>query len=164
MTSQEELLDRIEKEARDYEVEYHGCSRCTLRPIQDHLKLGDGSAFKAATPLAGGIAMRGETCGALLGGLMAIGIFNANEDFADEAKLMETLALGYRYWRRFVKEFGSSRCRDIQLARVGRYYDLSDIRQYEEAKKKGIYDVASQVVGKASRLAAQVIMEQLEKK
>lgn len=160
----EELLDKIEKSARDYEMEYHGCSRCTLWPIQEHLKLGDGWAFKAATPLAAGIAMRGETCGALLGGMMAIGMATASEDFADQAKFMETLAVAYRYWRRFVKEFGSPRCRDIQLARAGRYYDLSDIQQYEEAKEKGLYRIASEIVGKASRMAAQMIMEQLDKK
>lgn len=160
----EELLDKIEKSAHDYEMEYHGCSRCALRPIQEHLKLGDGWALKAATPLAAGIAMRGETCGALLGGMMAIGMATASEDFADQAKFMEAMAAAYRYWRRFVKEFGSSRCRDIQLARVGRYYDLSDIRQYEEAREKGLYRVASEIVGKASRMAAQMIMEQLDKK
>ncbi|HEX75081.1 MAG TPA: C_GCAxxG_C_C family protein [Dehalococcoidia bacterium] len=160
----EEILDTIEKEAHDYELKYHGCSRCALRPIQEHLKLGDGWALKAATPLAAGIGMRGETCGALLGGIMAIGMVTASEDFADEAKLSEALTAAYRYWRRFVKEFGSPRCRDIQLAKVGRYYDLSDIRQYEEAREKGFYDVVSNVVGKASRMAAQMIVEQLGKK
>jgi len=49
-----ELLDRIEETAYNYEKEYHGCSRCTLLPLQQHLKLGDGSALKAAVPLQAG--------------------------------------------------------------------------------------------------------------
>ena len=39
--SKEELLDRIEKEALDYEMDFHGCSRCVLKPLQDNLDLGD---------------------------------------------------------------------------------------------------------------------------
>ena len=67
--SREELLSRIEKEADNYERDSHGCSRCVLKPLQDHLNLGDDESFKASTPLAAGVAMRGETCGALLGGI-----------------------------------------------------------------------------------------------
>ena len=95
---------------------------------------------------------------------MAIGMVTASEDFADEVKLAAAHVVAYRYWQKFVEEFGSSCCRDIQLARVGRYYDVSDVKQYEEAGRKGLYDVASRVVGKASRMAAQMVMEQLNKK
>jgi len=60
--SREELLDKIEKEAHDYERDFHGCSRCVLKPLQDNLDLGDEASLKASTTLAAGVAMRGETC------------------------------------------------------------------------------------------------------
>ena len=60
--SRTELLDKIEKAAHDYERDFHGCSRCVLKPLQDHLGLGDDSSLKASTTLAAGVAMRGETC------------------------------------------------------------------------------------------------------
>lgn len=31
----DELLNKIEKEAHDYERDFHGCSRCVLKPLQD---------------------------------------------------------------------------------------------------------------------------------
>jgi len=51
--SKEDLLDRIEESARNYETNYHGCSRCVLAALQEHLGIGDGESFKASTPLGG---------------------------------------------------------------------------------------------------------------
>jgi len=56
----DELLKKIEKEAHDYERDFHGCSRCVLKPLQDNLNLGDEASLKASTPLAAGVAMRGD--------------------------------------------------------------------------------------------------------
>ena len=161
--SREELLDKIERTAHDYEVKYHGCSRCVMKSLLEHLKLGDGSAFKAATPLAAGIAMKGETCGALIGGIMAVGLALAKEDIEDE-NWMEPLGAAYRLWRRFEKEVGSTSCREIQTERFGRFYNIADLKEYEEFQKVGGYVECPKVVGKAARLAAQMILEQTEKK
>jgi len=157
--SREGLLDKIEETAHNYERDYHGCSRCTLLALQEHLNLGDDLTFQASTPFAGGIAFRGETCGALLGGLFAIGLATASKEIEDEEALFRSLAAGFRFCRRFEKEMGTTLCRDILKARLGRYFNLADPNEYEEAKKAGIYDVCPKVVGKASRLAAEFILE-----
>jgi len=90
--SRSDLLNQIEKAAHDYEKEFHGCSRCVFKSLQDYLDLGDVSSFKASTPLAAGIAMRGETCGALVAGLMAIGIVTASEQFEDANAFTNSLS------------------------------------------------------------------------
>lgn len=162
--TKEELLDKVEKAGQDYQIEFHGCARCTLRAIQENLSLGDAWTLKAATPLAAGIAMKGEICGALVGGIMALGMANASEDFSDMPSHSKTMAAAYKYWRAFIKEMGSCHCRDIQVSRMGRSYDMSDVMQAEEATEKGLYREAAKVVGKAARLAAEMILEQREKK
>ncbi len=69
------LLDKIEKDAYDYEFNYHGCSRSALRSLQDNLNLGgDDKLIAAASPLSGGIGLMGEVCGAITGSIMAIGM------------------------------------------------------------------------------------------
>lgn len=161
--SKEELLDKIEEAAYNYESDYHGCSRCAFRALQDYLNLGDGSTLLASTPLAGGIVMMGDTCGALLGGILAIGLATASQNMEDEAALINTMANGYRYVRRFVRAIGSSRCRDIQTVKLGRSFNLLDPKEYERAKEAGIYKECPKVVGTASRLAAEVILEIREK-
>jgi C_GCAxxG_C_C family probable redox protein len=157
--SKEEILDRIEKSAYECEKEYHGCSRCTLRALEEHLELRDGSALKAATPLAGGIAMMGETCGALLGALIAIGLATASDHLDNEAAFMTAMASGYRFYRQFEKEFGSAVCRDIQKERFGRSFNFADAEQYQAFQEAGGYEECPKVAAKAARLAGEFILE-----
>ena len=158
-SSREELLQTIEDEACALEKQYHGCSRCVLIPIQKHLGLGNSQVALASTPLAGGIALTGDTCGALLGGLLAVGLAVADEDVENSQAFLDTMGSGFRFLRRFRKEFGATTCRDLQTARLGAYYSMASPEEYEEFVKAGGYDVCSQLVGKASRLAAEFILE-----
>lgn len=161
--SREELLNRIEQEAYDYEQRYGGCSRCTVLPLLRWLGLGNGSVARAAVPFAGGTALKGDTCGALLGGLLAVGLATADEDLKNEKAFFNSLAAGFRFHRKFMKEMGNVTCRDIQTARLGRYYDMADPTQYEEFQKTSAYLECAKVVARASRLAAEFILEQWDR-
>jgi C_GCAxxG_C_C family probable redox protein len=161
--SREELLDKIEKEAHDYEKDFHGCSRCVLKPLQDNLDLGDEASLKASTTLAAGVAMRGETCGALLGGLLAVGIATASEDFKDVDALTNSLAAGFRLARKVEKEFGTTNCTKIQTDRLGRFYSLADPEQYKAFIEAGGYTECPKVVGKIARMTAEFILDHREK-
>jgi len=157
--SRDELLDKIEKAAHDYERDFHGCSRCVLKPLQDHLNLGDDASLKASTTLAAGVAMRGETCGALLGGLLAVGIVTASEEFKDVNALTNSLASGFRLARIVEKEFGTTNCTKIQTDKLGRFYSLADPEQYEEFIEAGGYRECPKVVGKIARMTAEFILD-----
>ena len=58
-----------------------------------------------------------------------------------------------------MREIGSSRCRDIQTTRLGRSFNMLDPKEYERAKEAGAYTECSKVVGKAARIAANLILE-----
>lgn len=161
--SREELLDKIEKEARDLERDFHGCSRCVLKPLQDNLNLGDVASLKASTPLAAGVAMRGETCGALLGGLMALGVDIASEDLRDVNALTNTLAAGFRLARNVEKAFGTTNCTKIQTERLGRFYSLADPEQYKAFIEAGGYRECPKVVGEIARMTAEFILDYRDK-
>ena len=157
--SRDELLDKIEKAAHDYERDFHGCSRCVLKPLQDHLDLGDDASLKASTPLAAGVAMRGETCGALLGGLLAVGIVTASGEFKDTDALTNSLASGFRLARIVEKEFGTTNCTKIQTDKLGRFYSLADPEQYKAFIEAGGYRECSKVVVKIARMTAEFILD-----
>ena len=161
--SRDELLDKIEKAAHDYERDFHGCSRCVLKPLQDHLDLGDDASLKASTPLAAGVAMRGETCGALLGGLLAVGIVTASEDLKDVNALTNSLASGFRLARIVEKEFGTTNCTKIQTDKLGRFYSLADPEQYKAFIEAGGYRECPKVVGKIARMTAEFILDYRDK-
>jgi C_GCAxxG_C_C family probable redox protein len=161
--SRAELLDKIEKEAHDYERDFHGCSRCVLKPLQDNLDLGDDASLKASTTLAAGVAMRGETCGALLGGLLAVGIATASEDLKDVNALTNSLASGFRLARNVEKELGTTNCTKIQTDKLGRFYSLADPEQYKAFIEAGGYRECPKVVGKIARMTAEFILDYRDK-
>ena len=162
--SREDLMNKIEETAHDYEKEFHGCSRCVFKALQDYLDLGSDSSLKASTPLAAGVAMRGETCGALLGGLLAIGIVTANEDLKDSNALLNSMSAGFRLAKKVEKEFGTTNCTKIQTERLGRFYSLADTTQYNTFIEAGGYVECSKVVGKIARMTAEFILDYLDKK
>ena len=159
----EALLDQIEEKAHFYEKTFHGCSRCVFKALQDYLDLGDGATVKASTPLAAGIAMRGETCGALLGGLLALGIVTASEDFEDEEAQFAAMAAGYRLARKVEKEFGTIQCKTIQTERLGKFFSIADPKEYEAFVQAGGYVECPKVVGKIARMTGQFILEYRDK-
>jgi C_GCAxxG_C_C family probable redox protein len=161
--SREELLDRIQKEAHDYERDFHGCSRCVLKPLQDNLDLGDEASLRASTTLAAGVAMRGETCGALLGGLLAVGMAAASEEMKDVNALTNSLAAGFRLARNVEKEFGTTNCTKIQTDRLGRFYSLADPEQYKAFIEAGGYRECPKVVGRIARMTAEFILDYRDK-
>ncbi len=161
--SREEILNQIEKAAHDYEKEFHGCSRCVFKALQEFMDIGDDTSLKGSTPLAGGVAMRGETCGAFLGGLLALGIVTAREDFKDTESLTNSLSAGFRLAKRIEKEFGSTNCAEIQKSKLGRFYSLADPEQYKQFIEAGGYVECSKVVGKIARMTGDFIFEHLDK-
>ena len=161
--SREEVLNKVDKTAHDYEKVFHGCSRCVLKGLQDHLDLGDGVTLRASTPFAAGIAMRGETCGALLGGLLAVGVVTASEDLEDSHALNNSLAAELRLIRMVEKEFGSTNCAKIQTDKLGKSYNIADPEQYQAFIEAGGYVECPKVVGKIARMTAEFILDYKEK-
>lgn len=163
-TDKEKLIEKIEQTACEYEKTYAGCSRCVLAALQLHLRLKNGDSVRASTVLGGGVARTGEVCGALIGGLMGIGLIYGPDklNIAKGSSLYEeAMERAGKLCDRFEKEFGSLRCRDIWERLFGRYWNLRD----REVQKKlssmpELHEkCASLVVGKAARLAADVILE-----
>lgn len=163
--AREELLDKVEETASKCERELHGCGRCALAALMQCFELGDKTSadliLKAILPLSGGIAQTRNTCGALLGGLMAIGMvcFPGKLEDATMDDIRAAMTLGRQYYRRFEKEIGNVRCFDIREVGLGRCFDTADPDEYDKFVKAGAYDLCSKVCGKAARLAAEFILE-----
>jgi len=163
--AKEELLDKVEEAASKCERELHGCGRCALSALMQYFELGDKTStdlvLKAVLPLSGGIAQTRNTCGALLGGLMAIGMvcFPGKLEDATMEDIRAAMTLGRQYYRRFEKEVGNVRCFDIREVGLGRCFDTADPDEYDKFVKAGAYDFCGRVCGKAARLAAESILE-----
>jgi C_GCAxxG_C_C family probable redox protein len=129
---------------------YSGCSQSVLLALQDAFTIGNMESFKAATVLSGGVARRGETCGALLGGLMALGLVAGREDitntqaYRDAMKpanmIIETFKQRLQLAFGFETPLDSTLCWDIQEKIYGRHFDLRNQTDYQAFLDAGGHD------------------------
>ena len=165
--SKKELLDKIEKDAHDYEYNYHGCSRSALLALQQNFNLGGGDKLiQASALLSGGMGMMGEICGSLSGSLMAIGLAMGQyggQNLEDREGFYRSLAAGKLFYQRFLEQEGSVLCRHLQARALGRYYPMMEPYGYKGIVEKNVYIKCAQLVGRVARLAAGFILEQREK-
>ena len=162
-----ELLKRIEESASYNESVYHGCCRSVLKALQIHFGLENDVAIKASTALGGGVARTGEGCGALLGGLMAIGLAygpDAMEDTRTSAAYQKTMDCGMKLSDRFKKEFGSIRCHEVQKKLFGRHYDVRNAEDTKEFRKSAHKKCEDLVSALSARFAAEVILDAFQEK
>jgi C_GCAxxG_C_C family probable redox protein len=159
-----ETADRAYELGREYEQRYMGCGQCIVAALQDAFDVRDDGVFKAATGLAGGGGLSGDSgCGAYVGSIMMLSYLagRPREDFEDRTGgAMRTFRLAQRLRDRFIEEYGSVRCHEIQHRILGRPYylmDMDDFRKFDEAG--GHTEKCPEVVGKAARWAAELIEE-----
>lgn len=156
--SKEKLLDRIAWDAYYNDRVYQGCTRCVLHALQSHLHLGNGEVLRASTALAGGVARMGETCGALTGGIMAIGLVLGCEKLENITAYRETMEVSHEIYNRFKKEIGSTVCYEIQNRLFGRSFDFKKDEEAEEWCKEGGLEKCPMVCAIAARIAADIIL------
>ena len=161
--------EEISKEAYElgfhYEQEYGGCCQCALAAIQDALGMENKAVFKSATGLSGGLCSTGDgACGALTAGVMAIGckIGRERDNFKDpEENRLKTRELGLKLYNKFIKEYGSGNCREIQKKLFGRSYNLLDTSEREEFEKAGAHtEKCPSVAGNAAMWTVEILLEQ----
>jgi len=161
--AKEKLIAKIEQDARYNEVKYFGCCQVVLDALQRNLDIGNGGAFRAASGLLGGVAMAREVCGALVGGVMGIGLVYGRASLTTEnvgpenLKFLETRVRGSRLCERFREKFGSLRCADVMVS-VGRkgFPRFNTLEAFEDHAK------CEKVTGPASGFAAEIILQPTE--
>lgn len=162
----QEILDTAFNRAKHYEMEGGGCPQCTLSGIFDALDVRNDDIFKASTGLADGVGLTGDGhCGALSGGVLAIGYFFGREkkDAGNMRKLVKANLLSKKLHDRFVEKYGTCRCHDLQVSFFGRFYNLYDPSEMKEAFKAGMLDRCSTLVGEVAKMTTEIILEAQER-
>jgi len=164
--SKEEIAKKAFGLAEGYEKECTGCAQTTIAGIFDALDIENNDVFKAASGLADGLGLSGDgTCGALMGGAMAISYLFGRErkDFKDMFKPMKSYLLAKKLHDQFVEKYGTCRCYNLQESLMGRTFNLMDKTEFEEAIKFDMMKYCSKVVGTAAKLATTIILEEWER-
>ena len=135
----------------------NNCAQSTFYALSEQFGLGGSDVLKALTPMPG-IAERGETCGAITGALMAMGLIYGRDQMDDWKKYRSSLLPANRFCQQFECELGSTLCCKIQERAFGKSFNLMDPNDLKEFQKLGATGKCTIVVQKACRLAAEIIL------
>jgi C_GCAxxG_C_C family probable redox protein len=152
---------------KKYEKDYKGCSQCAIAALQDAFDIRNDDIFKAATGLAGGgCGTVDGSCGAYVGSIMVLGSLLGRErdkfgDFGSIAPSSRTYELARKFRDKYIKEYGSVVCRNIQTKVLGRPYYIIDEDEFKKFEDAGGHSDKGcpEVVGKAARWMAELILE-----
>jgi C_GCAxxG_C_C family probable redox protein len=155
------LIDRAGQLAYDYEQKYFGCAQTTVAGLVEAFGLGGQDILRASTCLAAGIARRGKVCGALTGGLLIIGYISGRDDLEMFSQYQRGMDYGDLLYKKFLEEFGTDDCSEIQEMKFGRKFDLQNAEERDKLHKIMVerQEGCQTVTSAGARLAAEVIFE-----
>ncbi|MBM4237293.1 MAG: C_GCAxxG_C_C family protein [Euryarchaeota archaeon] len=163
-----ELVDRAFRLAYSYEAENRGCAQSVLAALQDILEMRDDGAFRSASGLSGGAGLTTHgSCGALSGGVMAIGMVFGRErsDFKDpDRRRMIAYRLASELCSRFEESYGSVICSEIQKRHLGRSFNLWSQRDYVEFDRVAYREGrCPKLVGQAAAWTVEIILAEIDR-
>lgn len=163
MNSKEEILKKAYDLAFKYEAERGSCPQCVFSALMETLDVGDPKTVQATDGLAGGTALSAQgTCGALVGGIMAISciVGRSYKDFSKGERKRRVFQYSQKLYDKFVDEYGSIICKDVHMKLFGRTFNLMDKNDYAEFERMGAHvDKCPAVSGNVARWAAEIILE-----
>jgi len=125
--------------------------------------LGNMEIIKGLSPFPG-FGVTGWICGAVSGGLIALGLYFGSDDMLNYERTGATITAARKFMPRFEEQLGSVLCPKIQEDVIfGRYMDprASD-ENFEAFKREKGYEKCGLPAGIGARLAAQIIIESIE--
>lgn len=159
--SKEEIFKGLDEKVGKFLPMYRSCALASFGALNEQFKLNaDNKTLKALMPFTGGIALKGETCGAVSGSLLAIGYFFESINQKEKETAGSSIKHGGVFFDRFTKEFSSTRCKGVLKHQYGRSYDFLNPEEQklfmEVSEKSG---KCLEVVKKAVFIAGDIILE-----
>lgn len=135
--------DRIEEQARALHAKGYNCAQAVVCSFAQIMGVDEDLCFRLAEGQGGGLATHTETCGALLGGAMVLGLARSN-GCADPTSKLATYEYVKKLVAKFEQLYGTNVCSEI------RAQDLTGVNPTK---------VCKDAVGEGARLTADVLEE-----
>ena len=165
--SKEEILNRVSRKAGDNEELSINCAQGLLAALQEEFNLGGGKDVLKAATFMPGLMSRKETCGAVIGGLMALGLAYGRDKLYDpkwntpqgNEEMFKYRNNVWRFCEAFKKEFGSTMCGVIRPNIMGRDYDTMDPIERKQFLDDGGPKKCRVPPEKAARIVGEILLE-----
>ena len=106
------------------------CAQSVFASFASQLGMEERRMLKMASPFGGGVARRGHICGAVTGGLMALGLGRGAETPLGKEAAYQ---IGQEFMARFESRHGSIMCRVLLDC------DISTEAGSQQAREKGLF-------------------------
>lgn len=169
--SRQELLNKAYESGHNYEKYSQGCSQCTVAGLYRLLDIDD-VIVKVATSLCGGAALQIiGSCGALTGGIMVLDYYFGRpvDKLSGKESIQENLDALFTafeapqlYADRFVREYGTTLCGQIQRQLFGRFFwpmDEEEMQKFEAAGAHTDPGKCCHVVGNGVRWVTEILLD-----
>ncbi len=110
------------------------CSQAVFAAHSDQLGLDKETALKISSPFGGGIGRMAETCGAVTGAYMLIGLKHGKYLAEDNEGKEKSYSMVREFNERFKELHGTICCRDLLK------YDMSDPEELKYIKEHGLWN------------------------
>jgi C_GCAxxG_C_C family probable redox protein len=133
MDSRKERAEKAAQIAKQYELDYGCCPQCVLAAVKETGGRVSDETIKASHGLSGGGGLTGVgLCGALSGGLLALGTKRGRDaDKFARGKFIGNFKAGEKLVEQFRTEFGGVTCQELQHHFTGRTYDMWNPAEYQ---------------------------------
>ncbi|MGD0920059.1 MAG: C-GCAxxG-C-C family protein [Thermodesulfobacteriota bacterium] len=170
--SREELLKKVYDLGAAYEINSFSCSQSAVAALYRVLDFPD-ALVKAASSNAGGTAMQlVGTCGGLVGGIMVLDYFFGRpfEHMSDKELIQDpnindlfvAQPVARSLVTKYIKEYGTITCANIQLQLFGRFFYLEDPDEFKKLDEAGAHsnpEKCPRIVGNAARWTMEILLD-----
>ncbi len=160
LANREQILDRVQRRAEEYNFLARNCAKGTALALLEEFGLGNLEIIQALSPFPG-FGGTGWMCGAVTGGLIALGLYFGSLNVLNYEATGAAIQAARRFMPRFQETVGFVRCPELQEAVIfGRYMDpaASPENMAAFAAAKG-FEKCSLLPGIGARIAAEIILE-----
>ncbi len=147
-------MSKIEEAVERFRSD-HNCSQSILTIYGKDLGLNEETAVQLAGPFGGGMARKGQVCGAVTGSLMVLGLKYGSGDPGDKGSKERLLNISRSFMDRFNEKNENLRCNDL----LG--HDIGTPEGRAEAKKRNLFkERCPGFVGSAASILEDIMDEE----
>ena len=125
-------MNRVEEAVFQFKQGF-SCSQAVLSAFANSFNLDYETALRISQPFGGGLAHRGDMCGAVTGALMVIGLKYGRVKAEDITAREKTYEIARTFIKNFISINNSIICKEL----LG--YDLSKPEQYSIVQEKNLF-------------------------
>jgi C_GCAxxG_C_C family probable redox protein len=149
-------MNKSEEALNTFTTGGFNCAQSVFSTFCEQLGLDKETALKIACSFGGGMGHTGQTCGAVTGAFMLIGLKKGQFKADDKESKEKTYALVEEFAAKFKALHGSISCKDL----LG--YDMSIPEEFEKVRESGLTKIkCPQYIQSSIKLIEDILLQEL---